>query len=120
MRFLIKGVLTISLLSAIVSGCTTSEQKKNNDTKLDDRSQIILEPHDDLLALEEEITTYMAKKKGNGVSKAQDWIGDKAVLNDYIIKNKIRHNHFNFSSKEKPGYSPNIEDGKRTRYVFKA
>jgi len=35
MRFLIKGVLTISLLSAIVSGCTTSEQKKNNDTKFE-------------------------------------------------------------------------------------
>jgi len=38
MRFLIKGVLTISLLSTIVSGCTTSEQKKNNITKFDWRA----------------------------------------------------------------------------------
>jgi len=96
------------------------EVKLKLNSKLDRRARIILKPHKDLAKLEEKIKQYMADKKGNGVSKAEDWIGENKILNKYIISNKIRHNHFNFSSKEDAGYSPRLKNGKRTRYVYKA
>ena len=92
--------------------------KINN--KLDRRAGIILRPYSDLEVLESKIEEYISSKKGNGVSKAEDWIGENEPLNQYIIDNKIRHNYFNFSSKVGPGYSPNIKGGKRVRYVYKA
>jgi len=88
-------------------------------TKLDRRAAIILEPHDDLLELENKIKKYISDKKGNGKSKAKDWLGQDEELNKYLIDNKFRHNHFNFSSKESAGYSPRFRNGKRTRYVYK-
>ena len=92
--------------------------KINN--KLDRRAEIILKPHPELKALEVKIKKYIKDKKGNGISEAKDWIGKGETLNKYIIKNKIRHNHFNFSSKVSAGYSPRFRNGVRSRYVFKA
>ncbi len=92
---------------------------KLND-KLDDRAQIILKPHGILKELEGEIEKYMATKKGNGKSKAEDWIGEGKELNKFLIDNKIRHDHFNFSSHPGAGYSPLIKNGKRIRYVYDA
>ena len=92
--------------------------KLNN--KLDDRALVILNPHNELVELEKKIHAYMAAKKGNGISKATDWTDEQAALNQFLVKNKIRHNHFHFSAHPGPGYSPNIKNGRRVRYVYKA
>jgi len=98
--------------------------KLNN--KLDRRAQIILATSEDLKELENKINSYMDKVKGNGISKAEDWLGEKSVWNKYIVTNKIRNKHFNFSSHPDWGYSPRIEEDKstkkmkRTRYVYDA
>ena len=97
-----------------------SEVKLKLNNKLDRRAEIILKPHDDLQALEKKITAYISNKKGNGLSKAEDWIGDNQPLNKFLIDRKIRHDHFNFSSHPGWGYTPRIKNGKRRRYVYKA
>jgi len=94
--------------------------KLNFNLKLDDRAEVILKPHSDLTTLEGKIKEYMNEKKGNGKSKAEDWVGENQELNNYIIKNKIRHNHFNFSSKPGAGYSPRIKNYKRVRNIYDA
>lgn len=100
--------------------------KLKMNSELDDRAEIILKPHSVLKKLEDKIDDYMASKKGNGRSKAEDWIGEEKEHNKFIIDNKIRHDHFNFSSHPGPGYSPLIKEDEKTkklrriRYIYNA
>jgi len=88
--------------------------------KLDRRANIILKPYDELSDLENKIHQYISEKKGNGLSKAEDWLSENSSWNKFIITNKIRNKHFNFSAHPGWGYSPRIKNGNRTRYVYKA
>ena len=97
-----------------------SEVKLKLNTELNDRAEIILATSSDLKDLEGKIKDYMEKVKGNGISKAEDWLAEKTEWNKYLVANKIRNKHFNFSSYTELGYSPSIIKGKRTRYVYKA
>ncbi len=98
--------------------------KLNN--KLDRRARIILKPYPVLKKLETKIKEYITEKKGNGRSKAEDWVGEGKEYNKFIIENRIRHDHFNFSSHPGAGYSPRIEEDektkklKRVRYIYDA
>jgi len=88
--------------------------------KLNRRANIILKPHNELSDLENEIHQYITEKKGNGLSKAKDWLNENTRWNQFIVKNRIRNKHFNFSAHPGIGYSPRIKNGNRTRYVYKA
>jgi len=98
--------------------------KFNN--KLDRRAKLVLATSPDLEELEIKIRQYIEKVKGNGVSKAEDWLSQKTDWGSYITKHKIRNKHFNFSSHPKLGYSPRIKKDqqtnrlKRIRYIYNA
>ncbi len=99
------------------------EVKLQINEKLEDRAEIILNPEPDLQKLEGIIRNYIANTAN---SKAEDWIGENASLNNAEMKN-IRHKHFHFSaSKPKAGYKPRIvwdktsRQYRRRRYIYDA
>lgn len=98
------------------------EVKLTISPKLEKRANIVLSREPDLLALEERIKNYIA---GARDSKAEDWIGEGAALNDAKLK-LIRNKHFHFSARPGLGYSPRFQWNKqlrqyrRTRFVYDA
>ena len=67
-----------------------------------------------LQALEQKIREYMAATPTG--SKADDWLDGE--LNEFL--KDYRHKHFNFSAKWELGYYPNIKNGNRKRFIYRA